>query len=237
MGKSNILSATIIAAGIVVLGFCLKSGIDNFVNKGRNVEVKGLAEREVEANKVTWPITIKETGNDLQGLYNTISTKTKVIKRFLVSNGVKDDEIFENAPSVTDYMSQGSYNQKSLYRYTISASMTVVSKDVQKIRKITAKQGELLSEGVAIVSQSDWDNDSRPTYEFTGFKEMKPEMVAEAIENAQKTAEQFARNSHSEIDKIVTADQGYFEIVDRDENTPYIKNIRVVTHITYSLKN
>lgn len=237
MEKSNILSATIIAAGIVVLGICLKSGIDNFVNKGRNVEVKGLAEREVEANKVTWPITIKETGNDLQELYSTISKKTTIIKRFLKDNGVKESEIFENAPSVTDYMSQGSYNQNSRFRYTISASMTVVSKEVNKIRSITAKQGELLSEGVAIVSESEWNSNSGPTYEFTDFKEMKPEMVAEAIENAQKTAEQFARNSHSEIDKIVTADQGYFEIEDRDENTPYIKNIRVVTHITYSLKN
>lgn len=52
-----------------------------------------------------------------------------------------------------------------------------------------------------------------------------------------KTAEQFAKNSKSKIDKIMNADQGQFSIEDRDSNTPYIKKVRVVTTVTYSLKD
>lgn len=63
--KSNILSAAIVALGIVVLGLCMKGGMDNFTEKDRKVTVKGLAEREVKADKVTWPIVSKELGNDL----------------------------------------------------------------------------------------------------------------------------------------------------------------------------
>ena len=37
--------------------------------------------------------------------------------------------------------------------------------------------------------------------------------------------------------KIQTAGQGQFEIDDRDQNTPYIKKLRVVTTVTYSLKD
>ena len=51
------------------------------------------------------------------------------------------------------------------------------------------------------------------------------------------TAKQFAKNSNSNINKIVRADQGQFSIDDRDPNTPYIKKVRVVTTITYSLKD
>ena len=65
---------------------------------------------------------------------------------------------------------------------------------------------------------------------------MKPEMMAEAIKNAQKTAAQFAEASEAELGTIQTADQGQFSIDNRDENTPYIKKLRVVTTITYSLK-
>lgn len=66
---------------------------------------------------------------------------------------------------------------------------------------------------------------------------MKPKMMTEAIENAEQTAQQFAQNSHSKLNKIVSADQGQFSIDDRDANTPYIKRVRVVTTVTYSLKD
>ena len=66
---------------------------------------------------------------------------------------------------------------------------------------------------------------------------MKPGMMQEAIKNAEITAEQFAKNSKSSIDKIMSADQGQFSIDDRDSNTPYIKKVRVVTTVTYSLKD
>lgn len=92
------------------------------------------------------------------------------------------------------------------------------------------KQAELLKQGVAIDS-------SNPQYEYASFQQMKPEMMSEAIKNAQKTAEQFAEASKSELGQIQTAGQGQFEIEDRDQNTPYIKKLRVVTTITYSLKD
>lgn len=66
---------------------------------------------------------------------------------------------------------------------------------------------------------------------------MKPKMMEEAIANAEKTAAQFAKNSKSKLNKIVSADQGQFSIDNRDSNTPYVKKVRVVTTITYSLKD
>lgn len=74
-------------------------------------------------------------------------------------------------------------------------------------------------------------------YEYVSFKKMKPEMMTEAIENAEQTAKQFAKNSNSPLNKIVSANQGEFSIEDRDANTPYIKRVRVVTTVTYSLKD
>ena len=102
------------------------------------------------------------------------------------------------------------------------------------VRSIIARQGELLKEGVAIVDGG-WDNPVK--YEYVSFRDMKPKMMEEAIANAEKTAEQFAKNSKSNLNKIVSADQGQFSIEDRDQNTPYIKKVRVVTTIVYSLKN
>jgi len=232
--NSNLLNAIILAVGIVILGLCLKSGIDNFANKDRRVTVKGLAEREVEADKVTWPIVSKEIGNSLPDLYSQIAEKNKRIKTFLTQNGIQEKEITEQAPQVIDLNADRWNSNKNAYRYNITSTLTVTSRNVAKVRELIARQGEMLKEGVAIVA-GEYDNPV--VYEYVSFKEMKPQMMTEAIENAQKTAEQFAKNSGSKLNKIISADQGQFSIDNRDEHTPHIKKLRVVTTITYSLKN
>lgn len=230
----KLLQAAILAVSIVFLGLCIKWGIDDFANKDRNVTVKGLAEKEVEADKVTWPIPTKELGNDLPELYQRINTTTAKVKAFLKQHGIKDDEINVNAPVVIDLNADQYSNNNRGFRYNITSTITVTSQNVKLVRSIMAKQGELLKQGVAVL---DGGYENRITYEYVGFKKMKPQMMQEAIKNAEATAQEFATNSNSKLNKITKADQGQFSIDDRDANTPYIKKVRVVTTITYSLKD
>ena len=58
----------------------------------------------------------------------------------------------------------------------------------------------------------------------------------EATKNARATAEKFAEDSGSKLGRIFSASQGQFSIDDRDANTPYIKKIRVVNTVEYSLE-
>ncbi len=234
MKDNRMVAAAILAVGIVCLGWFIKSGIDNFTNKDRKVVVKGLAEQEVEADKVTWPIVSKEVGNDLPELYNRMALTQQKIKAFLLRNGIKEGELTENAPQVVDLQAREYSDNNKPYRYIITSVITVTSGDVKKVRGILARQGDLLKEGVAII---DGGYENSVKYEYVSFREMKPKMMQEAIANAEKTAQQFAENSHSSLDKIVSADQGQFSIDNRDDNTPYIKKVRVVTTVTYSLKD
>ena len=220
--------AAILALGLVLMGWLMKSGIDNFANKDRKVTVKGLAEREVKADKVTWGISYNEMGDNLPTLYENINSKTAIIKNFLSQNGIEDADITVNPPSVNDLESnQWSENRRN-FRYIINTTLTVSTKKVDLVNKAIFKQAELLKQGVAIEG-------SYPQYEYVSFQQMKPEMMEEAIKNAQKTAEQFAKASDSELGKIQSAGQGQFEIEDRDANTPYIKKLRVVSTVTYAL--
>ena len=229
MKENRLIAAALIAVGIICLGWFVKAGIDDFANKDRKVTVKGLAEREVPADKVTWSIGTKVTGNDLPMLYESINLQTTKIKQFLKRNGLDEKEITVNPPSISDLEAREWGDNNKNFRYIVSTTITVATNKVEQVNKAIFKQAELLKQGVAI------DN-SDAQYEYASFQQMKPEMMAEAIKNAQKTAEQFAEASHSKLGKIQTAGQGQFEIDNRDQNTPYIKKLRVVTTITYSLK-
>lgn len=233
--QKTIIAAALIAIGIIILGCCIQKGLDSIANKDHQVNVKGLAEKEVKADKVTWPIVSKQLGNDLPELYADIATKQAKIKAFLKRNGISDKEILINAPLVTDLNAQDyASSQSNLYRYNVTSIITVTSRQVDRVRSIIARQGEMLKEGVAIV---DGGYNNPVVYEYTAFKKLKPLMMKEAIENAEQTAAQFAENSQSKINKIINADQGQFSIEDRDATTPYIKKVRVVTSVTYSLKD
>ena len=96
------------------------------------------------------------------------------------------------------------------------------------------KQASLVEKGVAIVSG---DYQYNTQFLFTKLNELKPEMIAEATQNARVAAAKFAKDSDSKLGKISSAYQGQFSIEDRDANTPYLKHVRVVTSVVYYLKN
>ncbi len=232
--RKNVLAALIIAIGIVVLGLSLKSGIDNFAYNDRQVTVRGLAEREVKANKVTWPIVYKQVGNDLQALWSNINSTNETIVKFLTDNGVSRDEILVNAPQVIDLQADRYSSNDIRFRYNVTSIITVTSSEVDKINALINRQAELLKVGIAITA-GDWDN--KVTYDFTDLNSIKPDMIAEATKNAREAAEKFAADSDSNIGKIRSASQGQFSIEDRDQYTPYIKKIRVVSTIVYYLED
>ena len=234
MKDSKVISATIIAVALVVLGLSIRSGIVAFKDLDRAVSVKGLAEREVQADKVTWPLVYKEIGNDPTDMYNTLEQKNKKVVTFLKSAGLTDEEISINPPVISDRQADNYGNEIMNYRYKATSVITVTSSNVDKVRKLMSNQAELMKQGIAIVSEEYGSNSIQ--YEFTKLNEIKPEMVEEATKNARVTADKFAEDSGSSLGDIRTASQGQFSIEDRDSNTPYIKKVRVVSTIEYNLK-
>ena len=230
----SLLPSLLLALGIVVLGLCVKSGLGSFSQNARVVTVKGLAEKEVKADKVIWPIVYKELGNDLNALYNTINKKNKVVFDLLESKGIAADEITTSV-DVTDMDADAYTADRSPYRYRVSSIITVNTQKVDTVLALLKEQTSLIQKGVAVT----FSNYSYPSiqFEYTGLNDIKPEMIKEATRNARKAAEQFAIDSESKLGKIKTANQGQFSISDRDQNTPYIKNVRVVTTIQYMLED
>lgn len=229
--------ALILAIGLFLAGGAIKNGIVQFKEMDRTVTAKGLCEKEVKADKVTWPLKFKELGNDPSELYDRIVKDTKAVVTFLKQYELSDEEISVAPPTLVDQQANMSYSSEQVrYRYKANCVVTVVSKNVDLVRKLVTKQAELMQQGVTIVG-NEYDDDGDVNYEFTGLNDIKPEMIAEATKNARKTAEQFAEDSESKLGKIRTADQGQFSIEDRDQNTPWLKNVRVVTTVVYYLKD
>ena len=232
--KHRIIEASILAIGFNILGFLLKTSVDNFSNKDRYVSVKGLSEMEFPADKVTCPLVFKEIGDDLLKIYTNVNAKNDTIVAFLKAKGINEKDINISAPEIVDLQAERYGNERPPYRYNVTSVITITSSDVPKIKALITQQSELLKKGIAIISG---DYRYQINYEFTKLNDVKPKMIEEATKNARATAEKFASDSDSKLGKIKNANQGQFSIVDRDSNTPDIKRVRVVTTVDYYLED
>ena len=233
--NGNTIPAIILALGLVGMGSIIAGGITNFKSMDRTVSVKGLAEREVKADKVTWPLQYKEIGNDPAAMYKILEQKNQTVVAFLKAGGIKDDDISINPPAIIDRQADNYGNEIMNYRYKATSTITVTSTDVDNVRSLMRQQADLMKQGIALVTEEYDRSGSTAVYEFTGLNDIKPAMVEEATKNARATAQKFADDSGSKLGGIHNAQQGQFSIENRDANTPYIKKVRVVTTMAYSL--
>ena len=233
--KNFRVEAIILSIGLLLLGVFIERGFSEFAGRDRSVNVKGLAEMEVPADKVTWPLVYKCLGNDMESLYAEIKQSNRTIVAFLKEKGITESEISINAPEIIDMKAERYSDTSNMqFRYNVTTVITVTSSKVDLVRSLITEQGELLNRGIAITSG---DYRYNVNYAYTGLNKIKPQMIEEATKNARTAAEKFAKDSDSKLGKIRTAYQGQFSIEDRDANTPYLKKVRVVTSIEYLLED
>ena len=221
--------------GLIVLGLFISKGLVSIANQDQFVTVKGLAERDVMANKVVWPLPYKSVSNNMQELYDNIEKNKNVILAFLKSGGITDNEIIVSAPAVTDRLAQSYVPDNVKYRYQSEAVITVISPQVEKVIELMGKQIELMKDGVIISNEYNYQTQ----FEYTALNDTERDIyrmiVEEATRNARTVAQKFAEDSGSKLGNIKQASQGQFSI-SSDETTPQIKNIRVVTTVKYALE-
>jgi hypothetical protein len=224
----------LLAAGLVGAGGRLGEALVEFRKLERSIEVKGLSEREVPADLAIWPVGYAEADNDVANLYQTIERKNARLGAFLEQAGFKREEIGVSAPSVVDKQAREyGGNEATPFRYTARSTVTVYTKDVDRVRATMNRLGELGREGIALGG----DSSTPPQFLFTGLNGIKSQMIEEATRNAREAARKFAEDSDSRLGKIRQARQGQFSIDDRDASTPHIKKVRVVSTIEYYLSD
>ncbi|MBG0777297.1 MAG: SIMPL domain-containing protein [Desulfovibrionaceae bacterium] len=237
MNNSRLSAAilgTLLALGLFLAAGALSNGIVAFKAMDRSVAVKGLAEREVQADLAYWPVSFSVTGNDLKTVHERLTTSLDAVRAFLAANGLGEAETTAATPRITDNSSFNAQpGNRPVDRYRAQAVLTVRTGDVLAVKRAMQKAGDLVSAGVLL----DHNYEFQPRFEFTRLNEIKPEMIAQATRNAREAARQFAQDSGSRVGAIRRASQGLFTIADRDPYTPEIKRVRVVTTVDYYLED
>lgn len=237
----QVLAAALLAAGLAAGGWLAGRGLMAARSEDRFVTVKGVAEREVQADLALWPMQFVVADDDLGRAQSRMATSTTRVQEFLRKSGFGDGEIELLDLNVTDTRANRYGGPPAPFRYVVSTTLMVRTLEPDRLFAASQQVGELIDAGVVLSSEGPWAGG--PTYLFNGLNALKPAMIAEATASAREAAAQFARDSGSELGPIRRANQGLFVVLPRDqapgvqEQRQRAKVVRVVTTIDYLLED
>jgi len=234
----KILSSFVLATGIALGGFFpgyyyYQTHINN-----NTVTVKGLAEKDVSADLAIWKLKFVVTANDLRIAQNQIASQAEEIKNFLKKQGFKEEEITPERTETNDLMANPYRgNEVTSSRFILTQSISVKTNNVNLVEQSIPQTDRLIAQGIVFDNNDGYS----VSYIFTKLNDIKPEMLANATQNAKKAAEEFAKNAGSKVGKIRRANQGVFSILPREQTSSAYetqqinKTVRVVSTVEYWL--
>lgn len=232
-GRETLIAGALVGVGLAAAGLFIGSGLGRVREPAAGVTVRGVAERDVEADLATWTLVTQAAGTDLAEVQARADRDAETLKAFLAAQGFAPAEIAARGAGVNQWYDA----QRGVMNITIRQRFQARTTDVARMERAFAAQAELIRAGVALDADG-----GQLTYSFTKLNDIKPEMIAEATKAAREAADQFAADSGAKVGGIRTATQGLFTITGRDgdpgpgTDTPNQK-VRVVTTVEFRLED
>jgi hypothetical protein len=214
----------IVGGGIVVIALAIFFAARDFSKQSSYLEVKGLSEQIVKADTAVWSMSFEVKSNNIDDLYANIEKNITTIKAFLTEKGFEASEI--NVAPANIY--QDTYRD-AVFRYNASNYISVYTNKVDIAKVASGDTLLLMKKGVVL-------NQNSIVFNVSDINSIKPQMLEEAIQNAKKTADQFAENAGSRLGRVSRANQGVFDITDKDPGSPEYKKVRLVSTLRFLIR-
>ncbi len=198
--------AAIICTAILVFGFVSYKKTSG----GGGITATGSANCDFESDLIVWRGSFSSYGATTTDAYNLLKKNAGLIKDYLKTNGVTDDEmvfksIYISQRYSTRYNDEGDNLGSYPDGYDLYQEVIVTSNDVDKVEKISRDITELIESGVEFTS-------NEPEYYYTKLDELKLQLIDEATKNAKQRIDIIASGTGEVAGKLTDANLGVFQI-------------------------
>ena len=212
----------------------------------KSITVKGVAEREVISDIATFVCTVSVKSTEKAEGYNKLTNSINILNKKLKLNGFPESVQYDKSitcnnrfkTTKTTVNGQTVEKEEFVY-YELSYSVTIRTKDIEKVENNVLKLHSLAQNGVDI-------SITNPEYFISNPEQYKLELVNEACESAANRAKITASLSGSTLGALIKARQGVIQITapansDTSDygtyNTTSLKKvIRLVMTMEFALK-
>jgi hypothetical protein len=215
----NYLSAVIIAIAAIICFWVVGNAYKYKFKTAETISVTGLAEKDFVSDQIVWTGNYSRKMMDLKTAYALVKEDESRIRAYLKEKGITDSELVFSAVSIdkdftNKFDADGKQIGSEFTGYNLKQNVTVDSRNIDKVEKISREVTELIQSGIEF-------NSSSPSYYYTKLSELKLDLLAKASADAKQRAETIAKNSGSDLGKIKKASMGVFQITGKNANEDY----------------
>jgi hypothetical protein len=210
------------------------------------IRVTGSATKHIVSDLIEWDSTVRHTALRQADAYRAVRTDVATAVAYLEEQGIDPADIRVSSATVSAMYEQQyevvgteAVSHSKLAGYTAEQTITVTSKQVELVERVSREVSALLDQNIPIES-------SAPSYHYTGLEDLKVEMLAAAASDARERAdEMLAAAGDAERGDLVETQMGVINInpanssatswEGNNDKSSLDKDIITIVHVTYEV--
>ena len=211
--ERNRLAATILAAAVLASGMTLglyKVGSGLASRAGNAITVTGTASENATADNAVWTLNLNESQPTLASSVKKIDASAEALKNYLLTGGVTSDQIELgpiNSNAVQEYINGNPTGR--ILAYQAYRTVTVRTKDVKLVEKLSNNIGSLLATGVNVGNYG-------PAYYLSTLDDMRAKLLATAMKDAQARAKAITEAVGGSVGPLLSVTSGPTQVTTKN---------------------
>ena len=209
----------IFAVAIIAASYFIADAYTSRNKQKNTISVTGLGSQDFTSDLIVWEGRFSAESKSIKEAYTQLNRDKQDIIKYLKSKGISKKEIIFKAVQ-TDTKNKATYNDEGEYvgtefdGYILKQEVRIESKGVEKVESVSREITELLNQGIQFYSY-------QPRYYYTKLANLKIDMISKATEDARIRAENISKNSGGNMDGLLSAQMGIFQITGQNSGESF----------------
>ena len=207
-------AVTIIISAVIVslaLGIGLMKVGTGFASRSSDgITVTGSAKTTAVADNAVWTLSVNLSSATVSAAIKKVDSDVAALSKYLNAGGIPTDALTLGA--VSTYANEEYVNGNATGRilsYRANRDVTVRTKDVQLVSKLSQGIGSLLETGINV-------NNYGPQYYISNLPQLRPALMSDAMKDAKVRAQALTKAVGSNLGALVNVKAGPIQITTPD---------------------
>ena len=205
---SAVLAAAILSSGLTLGLYKVGGGLA--ARAGNAITVTGTASENATADNAVWTLNLNESQKTLAASVSTIDSSANALKNYLLTGGITEDQIELgpiNSNAIMEYVNGNQTGR--ILSYQAYRTVTVRTKDVQLVAKLSNNIGSLLATGVNVGNYG-------PAYYLSTLDKMRAKLLASAMKDAKERAQAITEAVGGEVGALISVSGGPTQVTTKN---------------------